>query len=90
IPSKVILGACRPQLAHQMLAIDSRLAALLPCNVVVSDEGGETLVEIVDPMAMATLADDVAALAVARDARCRLSSIIEKISESEDRHAVGA
>lgn len=35
IPPQVILGACRPQLAHEALRSDPSFAAVLPCNVAV-------------------------------------------------------
>ncbi len=35
VAPQVILGACRPELAHQALQLDPSIAAVLPCNVVV-------------------------------------------------------
>jgi len=57
VPAQVILGACRPQLAHRALAAVPSIATLLPCNVVVRDLGGATLVEAIDPEAMLQVAD---------------------------------
>lgn len=57
VPPQVILGACRPQLAHQALEIDPSIAAVLPCNVVVrAVDDDTTLVEAFDPDAMMGLA----------------------------------
>ncbi len=72
VPAQVILGACRPQLAHRALEAVPSIAALLPCNVVVRDVGGATLVEAVDPDAMLQVADDDALREVAAEARERL------------------
>jgi uncharacterized protein (DUF302 family) len=73
VPAQVILGACRPQLAHRALDAVPSIAALLPCNVVVRDVGGATFVEAVDPDAMMQLADDNDTLReVATEARERL------------------
>jgi uncharacterized protein (DUF302 family) len=45
-----ILGACNPSLAHRALEIDSDVALMLPCNVVLEDLGdGRTKVAIADP-----------------------------------------
>ncbi len=58
VPAQVILGACRPELAHRALSAAPSVAALLPCNVVVRDRRtAATLVEAIDPDAMARLED---------------------------------
>lgn len=72
VPAQVILGACRPQLAHRALQAVPSIAALLPCNVVVRDVGGATVVEALDPETMMQLADDDIVREVAAEARQRL------------------
>src|SRR6478735_11477416 len=58
VAPQVILGACRPQLAHQALQADPSVAALLPCNVVVRGiDDATTIVEAFDPDVMMSLAD---------------------------------
>ena len=51
----LILGTCNPSLAHRALGIDSSLGLLLPCNVVVRSEAGQTIVEALDPQTMVTI-----------------------------------
>jgi len=53
VEPQIILGACNPQLAHRALQIDARVATLLPCNVVVRTDGGQTVVEALDPKIIA-------------------------------------
>jgi len=82
IPSQVILGACRPPLAHQALQADPRVATLLPCNVVVTDEGDRTRVEVLDPEMMTSFSPDLAA--VAGDARTRLSAVLSVLTDHQE------
>lgn len=81
VPAQVILGACRPQLAHRALQVEPRIATLLPCNVVVADAGeGRTRVEVLDPGFMAGLAPDPELAEVAADARARLTGMMEALT----------
>jgi uncharacterized protein (DUF302 family) len=79
LPPQVILGACRPPLAHQALQADPRVATMLPCNVVVAAEGDErTRVEVFDPAVMTSFSDALAD--VAADARERLSTMLAALA----------
>ena len=51
VGSFLILGACNPPLAYQAISAQASIGVLLPCNVVVRQDGDEVLVEAVDPRA---------------------------------------
>ena len=77
IAPQVILGACRPALAHRALTADPSIAAVLPCNVVVRAVNEKTtLVEAFDPDAMMGLADNDTLRLVAADAKQRLNAAL--------------
>jgi uncharacterized protein (DUF302 family) len=71
-PPYRILGACRPQLASLALSAEPDVGLLLPCNVVVYDAGGTTVVAALDPAAMLSMAQVSGLDEVMSDARGRL------------------
>src|SRR5690606_36892484 len=82
VAPQIILGACRPPLAHQALQADPSIGALLPCNVVVrSQDETTTIVEAVDPEMMLGMSEQGAALNdVACDAKERLQKALAAVS----------
>ncbi len=75
----VILGACNPPLAHRALSADPLVGLLLPCNVVVYEEGDRTVVSAIDPIAMMTGLQNEALDAVAKEVRPKLERAIHKL-----------
>ncbi|MBI1297996.1 DUF302 domain-containing protein [bacterium] len=71
----VILGACNPHLAHRALSTQLEIGLLLPCNVIVYEEEGGSVVSIVDPLMMMQMADAEALTPVAQEARARLERV---------------
>lgn len=50
--SYIILGACNPKYAFEALGKDMDIGLLLPCNVVVYEENGSTVVAAIDAKKM--------------------------------------
>ena len=76
-----ILGACNPPLAHQALSSRPDVGLLLPCNVIVYEEGEGTVVNIIDPLSMRTFIQDPVLDSVAEEARQRLQRVSDAIQK---------
>lgn len=73
-----ILGACNPQLAHRALQSELAIGVMLPCNVIVYEEGDDAVVIAVDPME--TIATESAALRpIAEEVRGKLARVLERL-----------
>lgn len=77
-----ILGACNPPLAHRALSADLGIGLLLPCNVIVYDNGDTTsTVEVMDPEAALTLVGDNPGITeIAREAKQRLQRMLDGLT----------
>lgn len=76
----VILGACNPNLAYRALQAEPELGLLLPCNVIVYDNGDNTSrVSVVDPQQMMGMVQNEALAAVADEASTRLRRVVETL-----------
>lgn len=62
----LILGACNPPLAWEAFGKEINIGTLLPCNVVIYEDGGGSCVMVMDPVAALSLIGnpDVSALAL--------------------------
>lgn len=79
----VILGACNPGLAHRALSMERELGLLLPCNVVVQDDGeGGAEVNVIDPGAMFQVVSNPDIADVATDAGDRLRRVLAALGGS--------
>jgi uncharacterized protein (DUF302 family) len=77
-----ILGACNPPLAHKALSSRPDAGLMLPCNVVVEEIDGGTLVRIVDAAAMMQaggLDGDPVLKEVGSEAEARLKRVAEAL-----------
>ena len=83
IAPQVILGACRPPLAHAALQAEPSIGLLLPCNVVVRQvDDDRTRVETIDPDIMVSVTGNPDLQAVATEARTRLTAALHSLHPS--------
>jgi uncharacterized protein (DUF302 family) len=77
----LILGACNPPLAHRALSADRRIGLLLPCNVVIRTEAGQTVIEALDPQAMVAVTGEPSLQPVADEAASRLRAALDSLQD---------
>jgi uncharacterized protein (DUF302 family) len=75
----VILGACNPPFAYRALQTDEEIGLLLPCNVIVYEKEGKSVVGIFDPMVMTVIMENEAMKPIAAEVRQRLERVIARM-----------
>ena len=74
----LILGACNPALAHRALEAEPELGVLLPCNVVIYQENGQTRIAAVDAEQMLSIVDNDELAPTATEVRRRLAAVVAR------------
>jgi uncharacterized protein (DUF302 family) len=74
-----ILGACNPALAFRALQADLAIGVMLPCNIVVYENGDHAVVIAIDPMATIAATSD-ALRPIAEEVRAKLTRVLERLS----------
>jgi len=76
----VILGACNPALAHRALETELDIGLLLPCNVVVYEVDGGSMVEAIDPERALDIVGTPELAAIAAEAKALLLRALESVA----------
>lgn len=79
----LILGACNPPLAHGALETEPELGTLLPCNVVVYEQDGQTHIAAIDAERMLSLVGNDALAETATEVGQRLSRVVERAAGAD-------
>ena len=75
----VILGACNPPLAFEALQEEIDLGLLLPCNVVVYEDGPKTIVSVIDAARMMSVVGNDKLNKTAQTVNEKLQRVIEAL-----------
>jgi uncharacterized protein (DUF302 family) len=78
-PKYIILGGCNPDLAFRALSAETEIGLLLPCNVIVYEKDGETVVSAQDPEAALSVVGNPELAPIAKEARERLARAIASL-----------
>jgi uncharacterized protein (DUF302 family) len=81
----VILGACNPPLAHRALQAEREIGLILPCNVIVYEDGAGSVVSVMDPIPALGLVGNEALRPIAEDAAARLHRVIDRLGSEAGR-----
>ena len=75
----VILGACNPTLAYETLQQELDIGLLLPCNVIVYEFEGKTVVSAVDAAKMLSVVGNPKLESTARNVNEKLHRVIDNL-----------
>jgi uncharacterized protein (DUF302 family) len=76
----VILGACNPPLAYETLQQEIDIGLLLPCNVIVYDDNGRTVVAAIDAARMLSVVGNPMLDATASTVNDKLRRVVDSIA----------
>lgn len=80
MPPYVILGACNPPLAHQVITAEPEVGLLLPCNVIVYQDASQQVhISAMDPAPVMRLIENVQVEPIARKVRALLQEALEAV-----------
>ena len=74
-----ILGACNPPIAHKALQTEEELGLLLPCNVIVYEKDGKTIVSMFDPMLMTDIIKNEQMEPIAKEVKEKLQRVLAEV-----------
>lgn len=75
----VILGACNPALAYQTLQEEINIGLLLPCNVIVYEQNGRSVVSAVDAVRMLSIVGNPKLESAAGQVNEKLRRVIDNL-----------
>ena len=79
MPAYRILGACNPGMAYKAIGLESRVGAMLPCNVILREVAGGVEVSAINPVASMQAIPNAELTAVAGNVRYLLAKAVEAI-----------
>ena len=75
----VILGACNPPLAFKALSAEENIGLMLPCNVIVYDKAGKTVVGTIRPNAMMSMVGNAELSEIAAIVEEKLKRVLDSL-----------
>ncbi len=75
----VILGACSPPQAHKAILAEEDIGLMLPCNVLVYEKEGKTILSIIKPSAGMGMIDNEALRQIAKEVEARLKQVFDSV-----------
>ena len=78
-PSYVILGACNPPYAHKSIEAEEDIGLLLPCNVLIYEKEGTTILSIIKPSTAMGMIESQALKQIATEVEAKLKEVFDSV-----------
>lgn len=75
----IILGACNPPNAYQAILIEENIGLMLPCNVIVYEKGGRTVLSVIRPSVAMQMVDNVQLQKVSEEVEGKLKKAFDAV-----------
>ncbi|MCH7597777.1 DUF302 domain-containing protein [Patescibacteria group bacterium] len=79
IGNYTILGACNPPFAHKSLLAEKEIGLFLPCNVIVYEEDGKTVVSTIIPSVQMSMIDNEELKSISGEVEEGLKKVIDSL-----------
>lgn len=77
----VILGACNPPSAHKAILAEENIGLMLPCNVIVFDKKGHSIVSVIKPTVAMGMIKNGELKQIAVSVESKLERVLESMGE---------
>ncbi len=81
-PRYRILGACNPPLAHKVLEAEPLVGVLLPCNLVLWEEGDRIVVAAMEPRIIGQMVDNPVLAEAAGKVSEMMDRVLKRLEEA--------
>ncbi|MBT4937275.1 DUF302 domain-containing protein [Candidatus Peregrinibacteria bacterium] len=76
----LILGVCKPELAHRALEIEKEIGLLLPCNVIIYEDNGSVVVSALLPSVSMGFVKEVELKYIVEEVEPKLKKCIDSLN----------
>lgn len=75
----IILGACNPPNAYQAILAEENIGLMLPCNVIVYEKDGKTVLSVIRPTVAMQMVDNVEFQKISEEVERKLKKVFDAI-----------
>ena len=75
----VILGACHPPYAHKAILAEEDIGLMLPCNVVIYEKEGKTVLAVIKPSIGMGMLENESLKRIAQEVESKLKQVFDSV-----------
>ena len=76
----IILGACSPANAYKSLQVEENIGLMLPCNVIVYEKDGKTVLSVIKPATAMQMIDNAELKKIAENVESQLKQAFDSVN----------